>query len=403
MAYPEVLEDDCVACAGKARFDELEARWEKTHLAHIFSRFGYVPAHPSATGLVGSLFLHAGFMHLLGNMYLLWLCGCTIEDVWGRPLYATVYVTGGVGAALAHGAFQPESIAHLVGASGAIAALMGVFLVRCHDTRIRFFYWFLFTVVGTFFAPAWIMLALWFMKELFYAFVFGDSSSVAFWAHIGGFCFGATVAGFVKLTRIEEHFIAPAIDRKTNLLDRHPRFSSALEHVERGDYQRAVGDLKMALKEDRHDPDLYRLLAQCYQALDQPTEAARWLRHEMALHARKREPSLVAETYHELIATANDVDLTPRELATVASALMETGEESLAVPIYEWLFESAPESVLRLRSGLALVDLFSREGQASRAQSLLTRIAPLAENHPEWAERIDEMRAELRASAAAPL
>ncbi len=398
MAYPGVLEEDCLRCAGKPQFDELTARWERTHLDHIFSRFGYVPAQPKAAGLLGSLFLHAGFMHLLGNMYLLWLCGCSIEDVWGRPLYAAVYVTGGVGAALAHGAFQPESLAHLIGASGAVAALMGVFLVRCHDTRIRFFYWFLFVLVGTFFAPAWIMLMLWFTRELFYAFVFAGSSSVAFWAHIGGFGFGAAVAGFLKLTRIEEHYIAPAIDRKTDLLNKHPRFSSAVEHVEQGDYQRAIGELKIAATEDRDDPDLYRLLAQCYQSLDQPTEAARWLRQEMALHARRREASLVAETYHELVATTNDVKLTPRELSSAASALMETGDAGLAVPIYEELVDTAPEPLVRLRAGLTLVDFFSGEGQTRRAVSMLERVAPLAAAHPEWAERVEDKRTQVRAS-----
>jgi len=57
----------------------LLARWDEVQSRHIFSRYGYVPARPTLTGLVGTLFLHAGWMHLLGNMYLLWLCGCSIE------------------------------------------------------------------------------------------------------------------------------------------------------------------------------------------------------------------------------------------------------------------------------------------------------------------------------------
>ena len=155
--HPGIWEDACERCPGRAEFDELRDRYHEVHAEHVFSRYGYVPANPTLRGLLGSLFLHAGWSHLLWNMYFLWLYGCSIEDLWGRPLYALVYVAGGVAAALAQGAYEPDNLGHLVGASGAIAALTGVFLVRCHDTRIRFFWTFLF-LFGTFHAPAWIML-----------------------------------------------------------------------------------------------------------------------------------------------------------------------------------------------------------------------------------------------------
>ena len=389
--HPGIWEDDCGRCPGRTDFEKLRERYEDAQAEHIFSRFGFVPGKPTLRGLVGSLFLHAGWSHLLWNMYFLWLYGCSIEDLWGRPLYAAVYLTGGGVAALAHGAYQPESLAPLVGASGAIAALTGVFFVRCYDTRIRFFWTFLI-LFGTFYAPASIMLGLWFTKELFYAFVFQGSSSVAFWAHIGGFGFGVLVALAVKLARIEERFIAPSIDRKTNLVARHPRAREAIALIERGAYEEALGPLRVAARESPDDPELCRFLAQCYQALERPADAAPWLRKELRIHASRGDDELEAETYQELVATALDVRLTSRELASAARALMATGNEDLGAPIFRELLENAPEPAVRLRSALALADFYAHEGDRSRAESALAQAAALSEILPEWRSLVMERR-----------
>ena len=402
-AHPGFLESDCEDCPESRVMEAYQKRFDEVMAQHVFSRFGYVPAAPSALGLLGSIFLHAGWMHLLGNMYFLWLYGCTVEDLWGRPLYAIVYITGGAGAALAHAAFQADSMAPLVGASGAISALTGVFLVRCWDTRIRFFYWFFIAIMGTFYAPAWIMLLIWFFREVFNAFVYADSSSVAFWAHIGGFIYGALFAGVMKLTRVEETYIAPAIDRKTNLIASHPKLASAMQFIERGDYRSAVTDLKVVVREKRDDPDSLRLLAQCCQSLGQPFDAARYLRQELAIHVRKHDNALVVETYAEIMATTPDIAFTPRELSSIASALMSEGSEAQGKEIYEMLLDEAPEPTLRVRAALALADFYLADNKMTKALELVERVAPLVETQPDWKALVDDKRGEVRRKMPAAL
>ena len=399
-AHPGVWEDDCVRCPGRADFDALRENLEDVASEHVFSRYGYVPGKPTLRGLFGSIFLHAGWSHLLWNMYFLWLYGCSIEDLWGRPLYAVVYLTGGVAAALAQGAYEPDALGPLVGASGAISALTGVFLIRCWDTRIRFF-WMFIVFFGTFHAPAWIMLGFWLMKELFNAFVYAGVSSVAFWAHIGGFVFGAIVASVVKLTRVEENILAPALDRKTNLLGRHPKAARAVELMEEGDYSTATRALKSAIQEALQDSDSYRLLAQCYQARGRPEEAKRWLRQELKLHVQARDDVLVAETYQELVNAAPELSLTPRELFRVATSLMATGNEGLGVPLYLQLLEGAPEPMMRLRAGLALVEHYQAESNPVRGLEILDHIQELAAPHDEWRTIVENKRAVLREAAPA--
>ena len=392
--HPGIWEDDCVRCPGREQFDALKATFDQARNEHIFSRFGYVPSRPTLTGLLGSLFLHAGWMHLFGNMYFLWLYGCSVEDLWGRPLYAAVYLSGGAAAAAAHGHFEPESIG-LVGASGAIAALTGVFFVRCYDTRIRFFYMFLL-FFGTFYAPAWIMLLLWFTRELFNAFVFSDTSPVAFWAHIGGFVYGAAIAVVMKLTRFEEAVIAPSIDRKTNLMSLHPRMTSAFQHIDRGDYASALDDLNVVVRERRDDPDAYRVMAQCYQALGRTVDAGRALRQELAIQIRRRDHELTVETFQELMSTAPDTPLTHRELYGVATAALSVHEDGIAANLLRELVDAADDPTIRLRAGVTLSDYYAREKRTKLALETLDRIAGLADGQPDWAQRIESQRAKLQ-------
>src|SRR5512146_1866918 len=179
---------------------ELDAMWEEfksSNSSGIFRTYGYIPAQPSLLALFTSMSLHAGWMHLLGNMLFLWLAGASLEDRWGRLFYAILYLAGGVVAALIHAAMNPTSTIPMIGASGAIAGLMGAFLVRLAATPIRFFYW-LVVVRGTFVMPAYVALPLWLLQQFAMARSQG-AGGIAVWAHIGGFAFGALVAGLVWL------------------------------------------------------------------------------------------------------------------------------------------------------------------------------------------------------------
>src|SRR5207253_1775589 len=103
-----------------------------------YAKFGYVPAAPTAFTLLTSMFIHAGLLHLIGNLLFFFLSGPFVEDVYGRPLFAALYFSGGAVAALTFAARDPSSTTPLVGASGAIAAVMGAYLVRFFRSKIEF-------------------------------------------------------------------------------------------------------------------------------------------------------------------------------------------------------------------------------------------------------------------------
>ena len=143
-----------------------------------------------------SMFLHGGWLHIAGNMLFLWIFGNNVEDRLKRPLFIAFYFLGGLAATALQLAFGPNSTIPNVGASGAIAAILGAYLVLFPRARV-------YTIVFFFFItaielPAVAVLGFWFVLQLFSGVgsIGGDVSGggVAYWAHVGGFAFGAAVA-----------------------------------------------------------------------------------------------------------------------------------------------------------------------------------------------------------------
>jgi membrane associated rhomboid family serine protease len=185
-------------------------------LERFFEQWGAVPSHISAAvrtgdlgsqaivGIFTSMFLHGGWLHLFGNLLFLWIFGNNVEDRLGSAAFALFYVAGGVAAALAQVVIDPTSDAPLVGASGAIAAALGAYIVLFPGARILslVFLGFFYQLLEV---PAVIVLGYWFVLQL----VSGVASlgaetaggGVAFFAHIGGFVMGVVVGLVLRASR----------------------------------------------------------------------------------------------------------------------------------------------------------------------------------------------------------
>ncbi len=157
-----------------------------------------------------SMFLHSGWLHVISNMYFLWIFGRAVEDRLGRARYAAFYLAAGVAAALMHIATIPGFFSDLscIGASGAISGVLGALMVLSPALRVKCFYlWILFLrpLMGTVTLPAALFLGSWFLIQLLFGLVLSGAAmgvvGVAYWAHIGGFAFGALAAGGPELFR----------------------------------------------------------------------------------------------------------------------------------------------------------------------------------------------------------
>ncbi len=181
----------------------------------LLYQFGMVPAnitgYLSGAGRLGlvavllpaltSMFLHGSWMHVIGNMWFLWIFGDNIEDHLGHFKYLVFYLASGLVAAFAQLLLSPHSRVPTVGASGAIAGVLGAYFVLYPKARVLIW----FPIFFLFYLPAWVMLGYWFLMQ----FVSGAATSmasysdtrggVAFWAHVGGF-----VAGIVLIKLVPQ-------------------------------------------------------------------------------------------------------------------------------------------------------------------------------------------------------
>ena len=143
------------------------------------------------------MFLHGGLFHLLGNMLYLWIFGNNVEDVLGRFRFAVFYLVCGLSASLTHIVFNPGSTVPMIGASGAIAGVLGAYALLFPRARVRTFV-FLFIFVEVVPIPAAFMLGLWFVMQIMNI---GLGGGVAWFAHIGGFLIGMGLVRAFKKKR----------------------------------------------------------------------------------------------------------------------------------------------------------------------------------------------------------
>lgn len=328
--YPEWREtEEETTAEDQQTLDTLTASWREAYLAAPAYRLGLTPRELSVGNLVSHMFVHAGLLHLMGNLFFFWLVAPPLEDVWGRPLFAGFVLFCGVAAGLLWSARYPESAAPVIGASGAIAGLMGGFAIRFWRSRVRMYYvlWILFRIrTGFFYAPAWAMLALWLAREV----ALGSwlephvmpVGGVATWAHIFGFATGAGAALALKFLRVEERWAQPTIARA------------------RGDVESSAVERSFQLRQEGRLEDAWRLLEEETRAgggLDVALEP--WW--DLALELGRQEqvaPFLVRRIQREL--SRGEIDLASRHWMELRDEVPEVRlPPSLAVAVAEALIE----------------------------------------------------------------
>lgn len=164
---------------------------------------------PWAT-LFTSMFLHGGWGHLGGNLLFLWMFGNNVEDLLGRRRFVALYLGSGVAAALIQGLSAVHSQVPMIGASGAIAGVLGAYLMTYPRANVHCLVWIVifFWIVTV---PAWILLSLWFAMQLLSGLAAGPAApGVAFWAHIGGF-----VAGIILFLLLRSRWVTLLQAQKT--------------------------------------------------------------------------------------------------------------------------------------------------------------------------------------------
>lgn len=340
---------------------------------HALDRLLLNPAHPAWWQFFTYQFLHAGPLHLAGNMLFLWTFGPNVEDRFGRLWYLAFYLVGG---AAAGGLHCLMSMHPVLGASGAVAAVTGAYLVLFPRTLIKVFVFFLF--IGVFQVPAGWFLAASLAWDL--VFRSGGGSNVAVAAHVGGYLFGAVVSVVLLWTRV--------LPRET-----YDLFSIAKHAKRRRDF-RAI----TAAGAGAWTNDTSRVRATTGQqaaAADALQDALAERRAKIAALVADKDGAALAGAYREYLAIAGRAPLPRAAQLDAANLLFASGERDLASEAYAIFIEKHPRDPESPRVRLMLALISARYlNDPVRAKALLAEAKPML-TAPDQVSLADELLAEL--------
>jgi membrane associated rhomboid family serine protease len=287
--------------------DSLALQFKEQTEESTVGKYAFTPAHPRAITYLTANFLHAGWLHLIGNMWFLWLAGLILEDTWGRAVYLVFYLLAGAFALQVHAWVNPDSMVPTIGASGAVAALMGAFLVRFPKTKVQMVWiggLLRFYQARKFSAFAYWLLPIWLLMEVFSGALFGQGSSVAHWAHVGGFAFGMCVALGLRYSGLEQR-TTDAVEAKTTW-QADPGIAHAAESMEQGKLDDALSALQSAIAAKPDSLDAYTLLQQVYWRKNNLPAYQDAMIKVCQLQIKAQEPELAWQSYEEYTNSGGD-------------------------------------------------------------------------------------------------
>jgi membrane associated rhomboid family serine protease len=374
--------------ARMSRWRQLRSEYDALMDEIVSYTYGFKPAYPAPLTLLTSMFLHGGWGHLIGNMVFLWLIGCLIEHGCRHIVFPAIYLSGGAAGTGLFWLLNQNSITPLIGASGAIAGIMGAFAVLYGIKKVRIFLNLGFYFNYLQFAAIWL-LPLWMSNELLQM-IFNSSDPIAYAAHFGGLGFGALAAlaaqripGFLK----EDEFEAIQQDKTAPLLEK------ALSHMGALNFSEARTILEHILA---NDPDHLAALQHIYTIDRQDPRSAPYhaaASRLLALLCRKELFENAASVYLEYIRNARPPRLSADLYIRVSQCLIAVGNLAEARRLVFSLVKKAPDhdglAVSLYRLHIAL-QRSGRTFESQRCLDLLQKTFPMSDEAGIAAGRIKE-------------
>ncbi len=333
----------------QAEMDSLTQQYSDLAANSLTQKYAFVPGETRLITYLTANFLHGGWLHLIGNMWFLWLAGFVLEDVWGRPLYSAFYLVSGAAALQFHAWTNAGSMVPTLGASGAVAALMGAFLVRFPKMKIEMMWLFLFRRYR-FKAPAYWLLPLWLVMEIFYGGLTGSSGGVAHWAHVGGFIFGVLIALALQHSGLE-HRVNAAIEEKVGATV-DPQLDQASDLMDHGKLDEAVVLLNNHLAAQPDSVDGLNLLRSIHRRRSEMLAYQELSLKVCGLHLKTQEDEAAWHDYEDFIKAGGE-RLPAGLWLDIAYALERSENFVHARDEYEKIVAAYPEDRQSLMAQLA--------------------------------------------------
>jgi membrane associated rhomboid family serine protease len=378
----KLLNDEMITPGRKGypEWKQLRREYDGIMSQVVAVRYGFKPASPGYVSAVTHIFLHGSFLHLLGNMIFLWLVGCALELGYGRLLYTGMYLLTGLLAVGLYYLVYVTNTRPLIGASGAIAGLMGAYTLLYGLKRIKVFY-----SVGFYFnytrVPALVLLPLWIANECFQL-KFGGPSHVAYVAHLGGLT-GGSLLGFMSRKFLgkaaeEKAFPESPGEETASLLDQ------ALQRMGKLDMDGARALLKQVL--DR-EPENTKALTQLFHIDKLNPECERFHTTASRLLLRlcndRTEHASVSPVFQEYSRLSPRLRLGQHLLCRIGSLLASQGHPEEGERILAALIRKEPRAAGIPTGILHLARAYLNMGKSEKGRKCLQVIC---QRYPESGE-----------------
>jgi membrane associated rhomboid family serine protease len=383
--------------------DDLADRAVRAQEGSLLWRWALVPSRGLLQpGWLLHMFLHFGWLHLLGNLLFFYLTAPLLEDVWGRRWFLGFYLACGLAAALAQVAVTQGSMGMMVGASGAIAGCMGAFSRRMAGRDILMGYVFVFIfrfIRGTFTVPAWVWGLFWFGGEA-WTYFRGNAGTVAVAAHLGGFMVGFAVAVWLEKSGYEARNLAPAIERLTTYAQ-HQGIDEARAALARNDRVTARAAYERVLLERPEDLEALGGAVWLQLEAGQVPEAMGRLEPHLSRLVRERKDEPAAQLLIDAGPLADYSILPIRTLRPLRASISRLGAsfDHLAEPLDIAL--SAQKGPIGGRALLRQAERLLARGDVARVRALIEESRSRVDLAPDLRERIDDFSESLPASTTA--
>ncbi len=325
-----------------AAWKDRRAKYEALRDSAFTERHLLRYSHFEPSRIFSSMFLHAGMEHLIGNMIFLAVLGLLVEGALGSAWFLALYLLGGIGAALTSLAIHGNAYGGALGASGAIAALMGAYCVIWGTRKVRVFYWF-FVIFDYVAVPALALLPVWLGWQLLNMWIDSDAH-VAFDEHAGGIVFGALIAwGLRRQGRLRTDFIEQDA-REERRADNAKAFDQALQHLGRLDIAHARDLLTRIDESEPGKLPVMVALYRCARYKGTPAEldaaVARVVAFKPNSNDDVREMKTIYDDYAK--ATGGKPRLTPEAMVKLVPLWLRLGDDAAAEGLLRVLAERSP-------------------------------------------------------------
>lgn len=374
-----------------AQLDQMIVEFKAAIASHFYYQYGLAPNGKwKFYQLITCLFLHGGILHLVGNMLFFFAVGFSLEDLWGRGTFLAFYLLGGIAACLP--SLISTSPVPMIGASGAISATMGAFLIRLPKAKIKIGWMLMpFSVIGILLIirkrlfgvihiPTYIympyyltaqIVSWWYIKKT------GEVSGVAYSAHIAGFAFGIGFALLLKLSKVEEKVINPRIESKV-AFSTSPVIAEAFELMDQGDYLRAEQKLQTHLQVLPNDDNAMLALIQVYQNTGKLEQVNTLYSRLIRLHLAKGDKEAALYAYDSLLSAFPEdqvnARLPVRDWMMICSYIKELGMLRESAIEFERLAKTWDSDALSVRACMEGADAALSCGDEALAKRMYEQV-----------------------------